>query len=665
MWHPRGAAVGFTPRGYLAQPGPLASLFNSQVMSLESITETPCLVLLGEPGIGKSYSMRMAKDAICAQAEQSGGTLLWLDLHSYGSEDRLIRALFEKLSFRDWLEGEHRLHLFLDSLDECLLRVNTVAGILEEELSRCPVERLSLRIACRTVDWPISLERALERLWGQDSVKVYEMAPLQRRDIAEAARANGLSAEAFLGEVDRVDVVPLAIKPVTLNFLLNSFLEDGRFPSTQIELYRRGCRLLCEETNEGRRDARLTGSLTGDERLAVASRIAAVTVFANKAAIWTHLDQGDVPDDDVTVRILAGGDEPLDGGRLHVSERAVREALATGLFSSRGPNRLGWAHQTYAEFLAARYLFVHEAPLSQTLSLITVPGYRERRIVPQLAGTAAWLAGMIPDVSRIIRRTDPLIVMRSDLDSAADEDRAAVVSEILSAYDAENLLHRSAAISLHGGRLDHPGLAGQLRPYITDQQRSVVVRVVASDIAESCQLSELQEELAEIVLDPSEPYELRVNCAYAVHRIGDKAVRAKLMPLIFGGLGDDPYDELKGCGLLANWPGNLTAGEMFSVLTSPQRDSFVGAYSKFLHECADHLELSDLLTALQWVEQQPTRHNLSYAFNSLLDAILFRSWENLEMPGCLMASRGRFLPGCDDLTTMSQMISPGPSLVGT
>ena len=61
---------------------------------------------------------------------------LVLDLHSYGSEDRLIKNLFESSQFRAWGEGIHTLHIFLDSLDECLLRIDNVTALLAEEFKR-------------------------------------------------------------------------------------------------------------------------------------------------------------------------------------------------------------------------------------------------------------------------------------------------------------------------------------------------------------------------------------------------------------------------------------------------------------------------------------------------------------------------------------------------
>jgi predicted NACHT family NTPase len=121
------------------------------------------------------------------------------------------------------LDGDYRLHVFLDSLDECLLRVNTVAALLVDEFRNYPVERLYLRIGCRTAEWPNLLEEGLQDLWPEGGFEAYELAPLRRVDVAAAASAKELDAETFLRAVDEAEAVPLAIKPVTMDFLIDSY----------------------------------------------------------------------------------------------------------------------------------------------------------------------------------------------------------------------------------------------------------------------------------------------------------------------------------------------------------------------------------------------------------------------------------------------------------
>jgi hypothetical protein len=215
----------------------------------------------------------------------------------------------------------------------------------------------------------------------------------------------------------------------------------------------------------------------------------------------------------------------VDEDEFPVGEDAVREALGTGLFSARGPERLGWAHQTYAEFLAARYLVQRGVPTEQTMSLLVHPGDEEGRLVPQLHEAAAWLAGTSPEVFRRLTDVDPEVLLRSDAASTDAEDRAALVETLLKLYDAESLLDGWWAPRLRYERLKHPGLAEQLRPYV-DSAKSLSARRVALDIAEACGLRTLQDDAAEIALDSNEEPLVRKEAAHFVAMVGDGPTRA-------------------------------------------------------------------------------------------------------------------------------------------
>ena len=637
FWCPRSGSINLSDGGYLYDPeSKFGHIYNPDVVPFESIARVRCLVLLGEPGIGKTYTMRAEEEVIDIRVEEGGGKTLWMDLRAYGSEDRLIHDLFESRTFVAWANDNYQLHLFLDSFDECLLRINTLSELLIEELGRYPTERLYLRIACRIAEWPGSLEAELKRLWDENAFGVYKLAYLRKVDIIEAARVNGLNSEAFLNEIAQKEVVPLAIKPVTLDFFIRTYSQQGRLPSTQAELYFQGCRLFCEETSDSRRDARLTGDFTSEQRMAVASRIAAAIVFANKYAVWTNLDRGDVPDEDITVQKLCGGNEGSGSEQFQVGATAIRETLATGLSSSRGPNRMNWAHQTYAEFLAARYLVQHEMTLTQMMSLIVQTGDSEEKIVPQLHETAAWLAGMVPNVFQEIMRVDPKVLLRSAITTAHVKDRATLVEALLKSFDEGKLLDLDRDILLHYQKLAHPDLAEQLRPYLCDSTKGIVVRRAAINIAEACELQTLQSDLASIALDPCQQLPIRVNAAYTINHIGDDTAKANLKPLVTDEVGDDPDDELKGCGLLAVWPAHMTSEELFAVLTPPKCPTFGGAYQEFLLiKLLQNLSLSDLPIALKWVKNQGSVDDFPYIFRELVDKIMFQAWEHLELPGVL------------------------------
>ncbi|QIN84410.1 hypothetical protein GBA63_18515 [Rubrobacter tropicus] len=584
---------------------------------------------MGEPGIGKTTALRDEWEKI----EAGGDKTIWISLGGYGSETRLARRLFGGEEFAGWRSGDYRLHVFLDGLDECRLLMANVVDLLLEELAEHPVDRLSLRIGCRTADWPKKLEGGMNKLWREGSVGVYELAPLRRVDVAVAAETNDMSPDSFLAAVNEAEAVPLAIKPVTLEFLLDSYRETGGFPKHQADLYLDGCRRLCEERNEDRVDRGLVGELSADQRLAVAARMAALTIFSGKQAVWTGLERAVQAEDDIPVRELAYGAESVSGQEFPVGEAAIREVLDTGLFSARGSERLGWAHQTYAEFLAALYLARRDVGVEQAMSLILHPDDEEGRLVPQLHETAAWLASVSDQFFWAVMDSEPEVLLRSDVASTDVEARAGLVAAMLRLYDEGKLLDIGLIPHKDYRKLAHPGLAEQLRPYIADATRNFVVRRVALDIAEACELRTLQGTAAEVALDASQPHFVRKEAASFVAHVGDGPTRSLLRPLALGEAGEDPNGDLRGWGLHALWPEHLTADELFRSLARPN-DNYFGSYASFLNDdLPERLRPADLPEALAWVEGQQRRHEASYRLAGLMDQIMLRAWDHLDDPG--------------------------------
>jgi hypothetical protein len=70
----------------------------------------------------------------------------------------------------------------------------------------------------------------------------------------------------------RIEIASFAGKPVTLKMLINTFHDDGDLPANGLDLYEKGCSILCEEQNESRRAVRRLGFLSPKDRVAVASR---------------------------------------------------------------------------------------------------------------------------------------------------------------------------------------------------------------------------------------------------------------------------------------------------------------------------------------------------------------------------------------------------------
>lgn len=637
FWYPLSVNLNYACGGYLCNPEEKwGHIYNPELRTFDTILEKPCLVLLGEAGMGKTTAAEYAYFQISQRLSGSEDSCLWFKLINYESERDLCDAIFRDETFQAWLRGKHKLYLFLDSLDEGLISISKLAIILNREIEKLPCDRLYFRITCRTFDWKDSLEKKLKDKWGAANVGVYQLAPLLRENVIEEANRRGINAEDFLQEVFNKNAIPLAIKPITLKFLLGIY-QNGRFPSSQKDLYEEGCLQMCEEVNPDRRDSDNVGSLSAKKRLIIAGRIAALLLFSNKSAIWINSEYGDMPKTDLHIRLCIGK-EYIDQQDFPFEEKCIKKEVLsiTGLFSSRGQHRIGFAHQTYAEFLAAWYLKEHQIKLSQILKLIVHPDDPDNRIIPQLYETVAWLASMLPEVFQEVMKTDPDVLLQSDVATASDNDKAALVESLLKLHNEEKLTYQYNTWLYQN--LNHPKLPEQLQPYICDATKTINARNVAISIAKACSVKGVQEYLANVALDPQQHSWVRINAAEAVCNLGDEKTKASLKPLALAKIQNDIEEQLKGYGLRAVWPGNITAQELFDTLIQPVSPSIGGRYQDFIaRELGQYLQISDLPVALRWLEKQATRHNLHYPFGQLSDAIMLKAWEHLDEPEVMQA----------------------------
>jgi hypothetical protein len=262
-------------------------------------------VLIGEPGLGKSTALRAEMVAFKSRLDGTADRVLAVDLGSTREEAVLREKIFDSDIFTEWRRGDGVLYLFLDSLDEARLRIETIADLLLEGLDEIDVERLCLRVACRTADRHRGLEDELRVKFGADHFGLFELVPLRRRDVEAAASDLGVDADTFIADVIRGNLQPLAIRPLTLRLLLGVAGDQGELPASAAELYRRGCTLLVQEPDENRRQGSTMGRLDVPQRAAVASRIAAATILTGRSAVVTQLDS-EASADDARLEDLAG-----------------------------------------------------------------------------------------------------------------------------------------------------------------------------------------------------------------------------------------------------------------------------------------------------------------------------------------------------------------------
>ena len=169
-----------TFKGYLTDPDTEYSV-NSHLISDPTYLNEHCIIMLGEPGSGKSFELREMKNNLEDRLNASKDTLLFIDLRGIGDAVQFENKVFNNEIIQAWIDSGKNLYLFLDSFDECYLRQSIIAEIILDKISKFPLERMYLYIACRTGNWPVSLGYQLKNCFIQN-YKVLNLAILRKVD---------------------------------------------------------------------------------------------------------------------------------------------------------------------------------------------------------------------------------------------------------------------------------------------------------------------------------------------------------------------------------------------------------------------------------------------------------------------------------------------------
>lgn len=584
--------------------------------------------------MGKSHAMRQEYDFL--RSTQTAKTqVAYLDLNTFGMGDlgRLQQTLFQGPEYAAYQNGEH-LVVFLDSFDQALADIPHLDTWLAEQLGRnihYPT-RFRLRIASRTGDWTSRLEQDLKSIWTgepQDvtTLEVLEICPLRRRDVVLAGEMQGMDPERFLAEIRQGEIEPLASRPVTLDLLFKLWEQDQHLPASKALVYEKGLTALCEDE---RRDRTLRS--TSSQRMAIAGRLASAMMFCGHAALWQGLKH-ETPEGDVLLYDL-DGEEHQGAGTFHVDKHLLRETVnATGLFTGQGRDRLGFAHYSFAEFLAAWYL--HRSGNDPDRLLIPLRFDQGGRIVPKLRETAAWLASLHRPVMDRLLAEEPAVLLHVDGAALTDGDKTRLAQSLLDQIAIGELFpHDLPGRALR--KLAHPGLAEQLRPWIGDPTRPRQARDFAMDLARWCETQPLAMELAGVALASEDDYYLRIAAAHAVVWIKDASSLVALKPLALGQAGPDPERRLRNLALHGLWPSHLTAEEFFLEPIDVSAQKGIGALDSDIYGGAifETLRPEHLPAALAWVRRHPGNYP-NFSHRRLLSGILRKSWQWLEEPGVL------------------------------
>lgn len=617
--------VGDQVQGFLTDPeDEFAKLYNPELFTLDQLLAESCLILCGDPGIGKSTVIQQHEDTLNSSLGENGHFIL-IDFRDIPSDTAFNRWTIDSPEWQRWRTSTEKLLLVVDGVDEGLMKIRGFISYLTALLRNEPLDRLKIILACRSAEWPVNEGPQLISLFGNfDKPPIYELCPLRQCDVELAAERNGINPHDFIQNVYQQKVVGMAALPTTLFFLFEEYREGGGFGYTHRQLYERGCERMSREIDARRAEAlrqlRKTELVSSPQEICeAASRLAALLLVCGKSAI--HIGQLNEADAVSDLHISQAADSTL-------TEDVMRDAIASALFTSRGPSRFGFAHQTFAECLASQFL--SRLPPAQIRSALCARDGQQEYVIPQLAETAAWVAGAREDFFDHLCQIEPEVLLRSDVSKVQNSRKAALVTAVLEKTRRAELFD-DRNISRFFDALKHPALAAQLQLFITDKSLHSVVRRTAMSIAGDCKEAALTDVLFAIVRDADEGQHIREQAAKTLESLIPSSRLNELIPLALGQVGADPNDDIRGCAIRKLVPAVWSVSQALPAIRAARNTHFHGSYWLLLrYYLPRHLTEGDLPLVLgrmiRWTHCFDT---LSW-FGELAEAAFAMALKNLD-----------------------------------
>jgi len=443
------------------------------------------LVILGDPGMGKTYLMNNL-------ANQLGTT-------------RIPAGSFVRSAHPEKLLPPNGKPLVIDGLDE--LATSTGASAVDEVLRKLSALDLPpFVLSCRAADWQGSADR-------QKIADDYGTIPTTAR-LDPFTRADAMTylaewpiadADKLLETIDAQGLAEFYRNPLTLNLLAEVASSGQGLPQGRSDLLEKASELLCLEKNDIH--ARTTAGMAGVYALQdSAGAIFAHLLLAGLQGI-ADLPAAQVPDGFVAVGDLA--DIP--------DARLTPEATKTRLFQVAGEKLMIPYHRVIAEYLAARWLAKRlNAGLSSRRieQALTFSG----GVPTALRGLHAWFGHFAPRMTQRCIETDPYGFLRyGDPDQLSIPDARKLLQALITLAN-EDPYFRSEDWGKHSvGSIVRPELKSEILGLLKKPGRHVhLTTLILESLPQSKLVGDIAPDLRALVVDETAPFVERDNAAEAL-----------------------------------------------------------------------------------------------------------------------------------------------------
>jgi hypothetical protein len=448
----------------------------------------PNIVLLGDPGAGKSHAFREMA-AACGGRYVTARAFLAIPVRNTGDD------------------------LFIDGLDERRAgrrdrdTVDALAAKLIEADPR------ALRTSCRVADWLgksdlVSLEPFFEERGGVVVLTLGPLTPGERRAVLTNNGMSPSNADALLREGEERGLGEFLDNPQNL-LLLRRVVQTGAWPATRRDLFEMATRLMLQEENSERARAG-SGVFTSEELRLPAGAALAARLISDVEAI-------SLADQEGTETIPSYRTLPFFEPSKSIA------ALSRRVFAAGpAPESVDYFHRTTAEYLGAAWLAQAVRaglPIGRVVALMGVDGHP----APELRGLHAWLTVHLPEHAERLIDADPYGVLTYGDAASLSQTLCARLVRALGQLSRTDPWFRS-------GNYGSPAIAGLARADTVDEFRAVLrspdagfgIRgIVLEAAALGAPLPALRDDLVRVLETGTLPYAQRLYALVALLRLGE------------------------------------------------------------------------------------------------------------------------------------------------
>lgn len=516
--------------------------------------DSACVVLLGEPNIGKSRELLHQHDEL----KKAGQTSFHTELKLWSAGDDLIE---QQDGLADAFESGKTFYWFIDSLDEGRLQSDEMFPRLLRSLEKLKLQDriggLKLRLSCRAAEWKTNEFQRLHKLFGEERGRLARMTvarvqPLDEEAIRQLAaeKLDAGDVEHFFDACRRNAVFHLAGFPLLLASMLGEFKSSGVLAANRTELFEQAIESLLKEVNETRVDHATIRTRVSDRRR-IAEILASRSVLTGR--IRFSLDEAD--------ELL--GSIPVE--KVGTRRADLQETLGSGLFVKHADRSYTFVHRSFADFCAARE-FSHALRAGRPLRGILPAFAAELGGLPfPVRETASFLAGMNSSFRAWLIENDTIAACNGDTRSYTAADRLQLIRKLAEQFKGLNYQVEFSRV----GDLAHDIPEQELRPLL-QRSSSPAVRSLAIEMIAGSSSSALRKLLLERALDDAEEIDLRVRAIDVLCRIDPSDCGQKLKAGINPGPHLDPRDEMMGAVLQGLYPDSLSVDEALACFHLPR-----------------------------------------------------------------------------------------------